>query len=350
MLEVKQLSKNCGDFRLGPIDLQINAGEHIVLLGPSGSGKSLLLEILCGFTRPDTGGVILNGTEILRLRPDKRKTGLVMQHPALFPHLTVEQNIAYPLKNKGLSGADIKKEVGNFAEKCKVSHLIRRNPGSLSGGEIQRVSIARTLAARPDLLLLDEPLSSLDVQLRDDLRKLIRSLKDEHTPVLHVTHDPEEALRLADRVGIMQAGMIVQIGDPVSVMRNPSNAFVARMSGLKNYFKAVVEPAYQSETHIAKVNHLYFKFEGNIDHHVGFVLIDENQISISVEKPRSSALNVFEGIITECNKMNSGTEVTIDIGVNMVARITDESFHSMNLGPGLRCWISFKAPAVRFIG
>lgn len=350
MLEVNQLSKNCGDFNLGPLNLNIDTGEHIVLLGPSGSGKSLLLEIICGFAQPDTGRVVLNGTEILSLRPDKRKVGLVMQHPAMFPHLTVGQNIAYALKNKGIARTALKKEMENFAEKCKVGHLLHRSPESLSGGEIQRVSIARTLAAQPDLLLLDEPLSSLDVQLRDDLRKIIRSLKEDHIPVLHVTHDPEEAIRLADRVGIMQSGTIVQIGDPISVMRNPSNAFVARMSGVKNYFRAVIEQGVGAETHIARINQLNIKFVGTVDHQVGFVLIDENQISISPEKPHSSALNVFEGIVAECHKMNTGSEVTIDIGVPMVARITDESFRNLNLMPGVRCWISFKAPAVRFLG
>ncbi len=336
---------------LGPLNLNVPKGEHLVLLGPSGSGKSLFLEILCGFAWTDSGSVVLNGEEILGLRPDKRKVGLVMQHPALFPHLTVAQNIAYSLRANGISGKYLKNEVLYLAEKCKVDHLLQRNPESLSGGEIQRVSIARTLAAKPKLLLLDEPLSSLDVQLRDELRNFIRELKEEDIPVLHVTHDPEEAIRLADRVGVMHEGKIVQLGDPVAVMRNPSNPFVAKMSGTKNYFKASIIPGKsEAETNIGKVGKLNFKFTGTADSTVGFLLIDENQIFISIEKPVTSSLNVFEGTINEINRMHSGTEITVDIGVNIISRITDESFIRMQLFTGMTCWIAFKATAVRYIG
>lgn len=351
MLEVDQLIKQCGAFNLGPLQLEVTAGEHLVLLGPSGSGKSLFLEILCGFSRADSGNVLLNGNDILGLRPDKRKVGLVMQHPALFPHLTVAQNIAYAMRAGGLSHKTIKKEVQNLAGKCKVDHLLQRNPESLSGGEIQRVSIARTLAAKPRLLLLDEPLSSLDVQLRDELRKFIHGLKEEQIPVLHVTHDPEEALRLADRVGVMHDGKIVQLGDPATVMHNPSNAFVAKMSGTKNYFRAIIIPGNsEADTNVARVGKLNIKFAGKAENSAGFVLIDENQISISLSKPDSSSLNVFEGIISECNRMSNGAEITVNVGENIIVRITNESYLRMQLALGMKCWISFKASAVRYLG
>ncbi len=348
MLEVKHISKKVGVFQLGPVNLNIAGGKHVVLLGPSGAGKSLLLELLCGFLQPDNGQIFLNNKEISRLPPNKRSVGIVLQHSALFPHMSVADNIAYPLKYAGWSVRQIKAEVVALAEKCFVSHLLDREPASLSGGEIQRVSIARTLARKPELLLLDEPMTSLDVQLRDDLRNLIRQLKSENLIVLHLTHDPEEAIRLADELGIMDAGKIIQFGDPALVFRNPSNAFVAKMAGLKNYYKAIIQPS-SNGLQTAFVNNVALRFNGNCSRNAATLLIDESQISLSLSLTDSSAQNCLAGQVVDFHKLPLGVEVSLNVGIILVSRITEESFQRLEIKVGKTVWASFKASAVRLM-
>jgi len=349
MLEVKQLELQAGDFHFGPLNLSIRQGEHVVLLGRSGSGKSLLLEMISGFLLPRKGHIFLDGEDISGIPANKRPIGLVFQHAALFPHMSVYGNLAYPLHASGMSKARIVREIESLAEKFSIGHLLERNPTSLSGGEIQRVSIARTLARKPKVLLLDEPLSALDVQLRDDVRQLLRNLTSEDLTILHVTHDPEEALRLADWVGIMQDGNIVQSGVPSAVFKNPASSFVAHMAGLRNYFKANVCAADEEGMIAASVDKLTFRLYGQPLSGKGVVLIDENQISLSVENTMSSAQNQFKGLVVNTQRLACGMEIEVDIGLPIFARISNESYQRLEIAPGKTLWISFKASALRFL-
>jgi len=349
MLEVKQLQKSFSGFQLGPLDFTLQAGKHLVLLGPSGSGKSLILELISGFQRADGGSISINGRDITHLQVQQRKLGFIFQHTALFPHISVAANMAYPLKSINVRGGAAKKKVNELAERFSVSHLLHRRPGSLSGGELQRVSIARALAMEPDLLLLDEPLSSLDVQMRSNLREVLHQLKQEGLTMLHVTHDFEEAIRLADQVGIMQQGKLVQNDTADRVFREPASGFVAHLTGLRNYFEASLDDKQPDELRSARIGQIEIKLYSKSNARKGLVLINEDQITLLNSMPETSAQNQLRARIKSIRKLPVGSEVVVDAGILLHVKLTDESVQSMNLSEGKSLIVSFKASAVRFL-
>ncbi len=225
------LSVTFAQFRLRGISLSAEQGQTLVLLGPSGAGKSVLLETVAGFHAPDAGRIELGGRDVTRLPPEERGLGFMFQDYALFPHLTVEENVAFGLRRRG-PGAD--RRVREVLDLVDARHLMGRRPETLSGGEKQRVALARALAIEPRLFLFDEPLSALDAamreQLREDLRRLLRSLK---ASSLYVTHDRLEAQVLADVVAVIRDGVIQQAGDVQEVFDHPANAWVARFLGMQ---------------------------------------------------------------------------------------------------------------------
>ena len=223
MLRVEGLSKNLGEFDLSDVSFEAREGEYLVLLGASGVGKSVLLETIAGICMPDTGRVLLGGIDITFEKIQKRDIGIVFQNGALFPHLTVEENVSYGLRCRGEKGKGIRKKVDELAEQFGFSSIMGRNIATLSGGETQRVALARALAIRPRCLLLDEPLSSLDRGARSEIRSLLRRLKRRGIIIIHVTHDYEEALSLADRVGVMEEGTVSQIDSPAKIEKFPLN-------------------------------------------------------------------------------------------------------------------------------
>ncbi len=230
MLELRSICKRLGAFRLVDFDLRMEADEYLVLMGPSGVGKSVLLEIACGLLAPDSGAVLYDGQDITATPPEARMFAVAYQDYALFPHLSVRHNIAYGLRARRRKAADTTERVAAVAEMLAVDQLLDRRPLTLSGGEQQRVALARALVTEPRLLLLDEPLSSLDggarLRLRGELKRIQR---ETGTPFLHVTHDPNEALHLGDRVAVMVDQRIVQLGPPSEVLRRPANAEVAAL-------------------------------------------------------------------------------------------------------------------------
>ena len=232
MLELTSVSKAYDGFEFGPVDLAID-DEVLSVLGPSGSGKTTLLTVIAGIVRPDTGSVSLNGRALDGRAIQERRTGLVFQHGALFPHMTVRENVGYAATADG--------RVEELAALLEITDVLDRRPPTLSGGERQRVALARTLAAEPDALLLDEPLSSLDTpirrRLRGDLRALFESLA---MPVVYVTHDQRTATALGDRTAIFRDGVVEQVGSPSDVLRRPATRFVARFTGNENLFEATV--------------------------------------------------------------------------------------------------------------
>ncbi|MDO8899687.1 MAG: ABC transporter ATP-binding protein [Bacteroidales bacterium] len=349
MLEIKNLQKSFPGFSFGPVDLKIDQGSHYVLLGPSGSGKSLLLELIAGFQKASFGEISLNGNNLLQLPPHKRGIAMVFQRPALFQHLSVAQNIAFPMKATKVSEREIRKITFELAEQFSIEPLLKRRPASLSGGEAQRVSLARALAMKPSLIMLDEPLSSLDVQLRTQIRRYLLSLNKEGLTMLHVTHDYEEALRLSSHVGIIQNGTIIQTGKPEVVFRNPASAFVAELSGIRNYFKVRLENLPGQSNKIASINGLAIKLYSDSLSSDGFILINEDQIILSTEIHQSSAQNNFTGKIVTYTKRPVGNEVEIDIGIRIFAHISDESLNRMTLKPEMQVAVAFKLAAVRFL-
>lgn len=234
---------------LKEVELEIKQGEFFSLLGPSGCGKSTLLNIIAGFLGQTTGVVYIGDKDVTNIPPYKRNLGMVFQNYALFPHLSVRDNVAYGLKNKKMSKQAIKQKVEESLALVQLESYATRMPHQLSGGQQQRVAIARALAIEPSVLLLDEPLSNLDAKLRKEMQfELRRIQKSVGITTVLVTHDQEEALSLSDRIGILGDGVLQQVGEPLDVYRRPANRFVAEFIGQVNIFNAVLTEGTVYET------------------------------------------------------------------------------------------------------
>ena len=235
-LTVEHLTAHYGTTKvLDDLSLNVGAGELVSLLGASGCGKTTTLRLVAGFLEPTAGAIRLGDTDLTKLPAYKRGIGLVFQNYALFPHLSVLDNVAFGLKQRGISAADRTKRAGAMLERVGLSQLGDRLPGALSGGQKQRVALARALVVEPPLLMFDEPLSNLDAKLRVDMRVEIRKLQQaNNTTALYVTHDQEEAFSISDRVAIMHQGRIMQLDTPEVLYQRPANAFVARFVGFEN--------------------------------------------------------------------------------------------------------------------
>ncbi len=214
------------------LSLEIPEGELVCLLGPSGCGKSTTLFALSGLYKTTSGRILFNEQDVSGLPPEKRGIGLVFQNYALYPHMTVEQNIMFPLENKRVPKKEARERALNAARLCKIDNLLKRKPSQLSGGQQQRVAIARALVKNPTILLLDEPLSNLDARLRIEMREEIRRIQQEtKITTVFVTHDQEEAMSISDRLVVMKEGVLQQVASPQDMYKTPSNLFVAKFLG-----------------------------------------------------------------------------------------------------------------------
>ncbi|AET61444.1 hypothetical protein HPL003_23630 [Paenibacillus terrae HPL-003] len=237
-IHIDDVSRRFGDFTaLEEVQLQVREGEFFSLLGPSGCGKTTLLNMIAGFLDPSTGRILIGEQDVTGLPPYRRGLGIVFQDYALFPHLTVFDNVAYGLQIRKLPKKEIKRRVDEILALVQLSSMADRRPHRLSGGQRQRVAIARALAIEPSVLLLDEPLSNLDAKLRKDMQTELRTIQRRTgiTTIL-VTHDQEEALSLSDRIGILGHGRLQQVGSPLEIYRQPANRFVADFIGQVNLF------------------------------------------------------------------------------------------------------------------
>jgi ABC-type Fe3+/spermidine/putrescine transport system ATPase subunit len=220
---------------LQPIDLDVAQGEFLTLLGPSGSGKTTLLNICAGYVAPSSGRLLIGGRDVTDLPPRRRNMGMVFQNYALFPHMTVFENVAYGLRVRNLGRADIERKVAHTLAMVQLEALGPRSVRELSGGQQQRVALARAMVIEPDILLMDEPLGALDRQLRKDVQLEIRRLHvAQPRTTLYVTHDQEEALVMSDRIAVMRGGRIVQIGTGRDLYERPADTFVAKFLGESN--------------------------------------------------------------------------------------------------------------------
>jgi len=235
-LTVQNLTAHYGTTKvLEDLSLSVASGELVSLLGASGCGKTTTLRLVAGFLQPTAGTITLGGKDLTRLPAYKRDIGLVFQNYALFPHLSVLDNVGFGLKQRGVASAEREKRARAMLERVGLSQLADRLPGALSGGQKQRVALARALVIEPPLLMFDEPLSNLDAKLRVDMRVEIRQLQRANgTTSVYVTHDQEEAFSISDRVAIMNAGRIMQLDTPETLYQRPANAFVARFVGFEN--------------------------------------------------------------------------------------------------------------------
>jgi putative spermidine/putrescine transport system ATP-binding protein len=242
-LHVRGISKSYGEtIALQPMELTVHSGELLALLGPSGSGKTTLLQIICGLTEPSGGRLIIDGRDETDNSASKRDVGVVFQSYALFPHLTVRENVAFPLQMRRAPAADLRAKVDTTLAMVGLSGFDDRFPQELSGGQQQRVALARCLVYQPSLILMDESLSALDRKLRDSMRIEIKRLhRETGATIIFVTHDQEEALALADRICLMNEGRIEQLGTPEEIYEQPRNAFVAEFIGISNMMHGRIE-------------------------------------------------------------------------------------------------------------
>jgi len=244
-LEADRVSKRYGSVAaLDGVSLRIGRGRFVTLLGPSGSGKTTLLMSIAGFVQPDAGRLLLDGASIGHLPPERRNFGMVFQGYALFPHLSVSENVAFPLQVRRTSRAETAERVRAALDMVQLSHLASRLPRQLSGGQQQRVALARALVFRPSLLLLDEPLSALDKNLRADMQIELKTLHEQlGLTFIYVTHDQGEALSMSDEVAILQGGRLVQHGTPADLYDRPASRFIAGFLGRSNFWNGRVEAA-----------------------------------------------------------------------------------------------------------
>jgi len=346
MLELRNISKKYGDFSLKDINLSISPGEYFILLGRSGAGKSILLELIAGLRSPDTGTIYLNGRDITGEKIQRRKTGMVFQDYAIFPHLTVFDNIAYPLRIKHMHRDKISEEVNKMAENVNILHLLNRKTDDLSGGEKQRVAVARTLVTSPDIVLLDEPMASIDAPMKDDVRQLLRKINGMGITMLHVTHDYSEAVRLAHKVGVIHNGRILQTGDPESVFSRPMNRFVARFAGIRNYYSVKVYKEAGKMFAESEYNK-YILPEGNYSDS-GLLILKSDTINLSL-KEQTNHDNCIRGKITEINRAESGYEMFVDSGDTFHVMVSKKDLEKLSLKAGLSVFLSFSSDALRVI-
>ena len=240
-VELVGLTKRFTEVAVDGIDLTVQSGEFFSLLGPSGCGKTTTLRLVAGFEQPTAGRVLLDGTDVTAIPPHKRNVNTVFQSYALFPFLSVWDNVAFGLRHHGVTRAEQSRRVGEALELVKLREYGRRRPGQLSGGQQQRVALARALVLNPAVLLLDEPLGALDAKLRRSLKVELKALQEQvGITFLYVTHDQEEALTMSDRLAVMNAGRIVQIGAPREVYEEPHDTYVADFLGVSNLMEVDV--------------------------------------------------------------------------------------------------------------
>lgn len=341
MLRVENLSKSWNEFRLEGISFEIKKGEYFVLLGPSGAGKTLLLETIAGIFKPDRGRILLEGTEITDMPPEKRNIAYIPQNYGLFPHLNAYENIAYGLKLKKLSKDKIQHEVEQIAEILEIKNLLKKSVKALSGGEQQRVAIARALVIKPKVLLLDEPFSNVDASLKAKLMKEMKKWrKDLGFTAIHVTHSFEETLTLGDRVGIMINGRLEQVGEIREVFSKPKNEKVAKFLGHENILEG------EADGNVLDVQGLKIEIPKTAYGKLRIIIPPEG-ILISKDRFLSSARNNFRAKIQGFEDLGAIIKLKLSIeSIMLSAYLTKASFVEMGLSEGEEVCVSFKATSV----
>jgi len=344
MLRLENINKKLGNFRLSDIDLDIPEGGYFVLLGRSGSGKTQMLELIAGLNEPDSGKIWVDNEDVTKKKIQDRNIGLVFQDYAIFPNMTVYGNIAYSLHCRKLEKKEIQTRVKKMSEELNIESLLNRFTNNLSGGELQRVALARTLITSPKVLLLDEPLASIDASLKDDIRRIFRQLNRKGLTIVHVTHDYREAVSLAKSVGVIHNGHIIQVGPPAEVFRKPVNKFVARYSGIRNFFRVKFfrdNGAWKSQSD----GSLTFVMKDDSYPREGLMIIRGDAIRIHSSEPLNPPVNCFKGRVTEIFPSEYGMEITVDAGERFYVDISTENFKLLQINELSEVWITFPPEA-----
>ena len=322
-----EVTKTFGDFTaVDRISLDIYRRELFCLLGGSGSGKSTLLRMLAGFEQPTSGRILIDGVDMAGIKPWHRPVNMMFQSYALFPHLTVEKNVAFGLKREGIAEVDIKNRVADMLDMVQLGHLGKRKPHQLSGGQRQRVALARALVKRPKLLLLDEPLGALDKKLREETQFELMNIQEElGVTFVVVTHDQEEAMTLATRIGVMNLGNIIQVGEPHDIYEYPNSAYVARFIGSVNMIEGRV---IEDEPDRVRVESQQMESPLYINHGISCapgqqvnVAIRPEKVMLSRERPEQRD-NVCHGMIEDIAYMGSLSVFRIRLDSGQEVRVT----------------------------
>ncbi|MEM2071025.1 MAG: tungstate ABC transporter ATP-binding protein WtpC [Archaeoglobaceae archaeon] len=341
LLKVEDLSKSWKDFSLKRINFEIQKGEYFVILGPSGAGKTLLLEAIAGIFIPDSGRILLNGEDITEKPPEKREIAYIPQNYGLFDHMKVFDNIAYGLKVRKFAREEIRKQVEEIAKVLDIKHLLDRKVKNLSAGERQRVAIARAIVISPQVILLDEPFSNLDVNLKNKLlREMKRWRRELNFTAIHVTHSFDEALSLGDKLGIMMNGKMDQVGEVKEVFSKPKTEDIARFLGYENILEGHAEGKILYSENI-KIE-LPQEFYGRVR-----VMIPPQNILISKNMIFSSARNNFKAIVEEFEDLGALIKLKLRVnGIKLAAHLTKASFVDMGIKEDEEVYVSFKSTAI----
>lgn len=347
MIEIKKICKNWKEFSLKEINLEIKKGEYFVILGPTGAGKTLLLEMIAGFHLPDEGEIWINGEDVTTYPPEDRNIGFIYQDYSLFPHLSVIRNIRFGLELKGIPKDDIERESNEIMRLLGISHLSHRYPDTLSGGEQQKVAIARAVVTRPNVLLLDEPLSALDRRTQNLLREELKRVHQiEGLTSLHVTHDQTEAMILADRIAVMMNGEVVQVGTPHDIFNKPLNEDIADFVGVENILEGEIR---KNRDGIAIIDLGDIELNAISDYGEGEVkiFVRPEDILISKKMQESSARNNIRGRIVKMTYFGALVHLQLDNG--LIAFVTKLSAEDLELKIGEEVYASFKATSVHVV-
>jgi ABC-type Fe3+/spermidine/putrescine transport system ATPase subunit len=340
---------------LKDLSLEVKNKEIVCLLGPNGCGKTTLLNIIAGLTQPDQGSIIIDDTLVagalqskkVCLQPSERKIGYVFQTISLFPHMRIEDNIAFGLKAKHLSSQEIKKKTRSLLEFVGLMEYARHYPSQLSGGQKQRTALARSLATEPKVLLLDEPVSAIDPQLRESFRLELKNyLRKSEVTVIYVTHNLSEACIMADRIAVMGNGHIEQIGAANELFDRPSSSYVAQFLGV-NTFRGKALEARDGLLEI-DVNgvHILTTAASSLGGKDVVATIKPEDIALINQVPNGNLGNILEGMITEMTAMRSTAQVSVEVGFTLKARVQLSLIKTLGLSIGDKVRVSFSPDAV----
>ena len=355
---VEGVSKSFGNFMaLNNVSLEIKKGEFFSLLGPSGCGKTTLLRIIAGFENPDCGIVTFDGQNVLPVPPDKRQANTVFQNYALFPHLTVFDNVAFSLRIKKASKSEIEEKTNDYLQLVQLEGHARKKPNQLSGGQKQRVAIARALINEPSVLLLDEPLSALDAKLRQRMLIELDTIHDKiGITFIYVTHDQQEALSVSDRIAVMNQADVLQIGTPHEIYESPATDFVARFIGETNLFDATVisvekltqpsllpantqEDEYMAELEIAELGRIKVTTVDEVKpgQRVSFTVRPE-KIVITKDRPatKRADINLFQGEVDEPIYSGFQTKFYVAVMEKTLIKVIKQHANYSDEGPDIR--------------
>jgi molybdate/tungstate transport system ATP-binding protein len=342
MIRIEDLHVRLLDFHLRNINLAIEENEFFMLMGPTGAGKTVLLEAVAGLIHADGGKIFIRGRDVTSLPSEKREVGIVYQDQALFPHLSVLDNITYGLRFRRLSREEGKSRLEILTESLSIGHLLSRLPVNLSGGEKQRVALARALIVQPHVLLLDEPLSAIDPIFREEIRNALKLLhKNSATTFLMVTHDFGEALALADRGAVIHQGEIEQIGKIHDIFHRPKSIAVAEFVGMKNLFEA------SSQNGVPFVQGHQIQLKSRPDARHRHVAIRPEDIEVTRDSFSSNRVNTLPGFVSTVIGHGFTYEVHVKSGdLTFKALVTKKSFVDLGLREGLPVCISFDPASV----